>query len=342
MVMELLVFAIALVLFAVLKRRLSVDKPGKLQHIFEVVYKFLLDTANEVDVHKPGRFVAYFGTLFIFILFCNLIGVIPTFESPTMFPMVPAGLALATFAYYNYAGMREHGPLKYMAHFAGPMPALAPLMFPIELVSHMARPLSLTIRLFANMFAGEQVTLAFLKLTLRFRTGPFHGSARFCFASAGLYFYAAHDDLRGQRGRSRTLNTALSALQCERGGLPRHAVEPPPGGDFIERRRRMKVKLLVLLAILFIAASPIFAQATGTAPAAANNWKPAAAAIGMAIASGLCGLAQGKAVAGSAEAMARNPGAMRGNPVCADSRPGSDRVARTVHPRYHLHDLASW
>ena len=74
----------------------------------------------------------------------------------------------------------------------------------------------------------------------------------------------------------------------------------------------MKVKLLLLLAILFIAASPIFAQAAGTAPAAATNWKPAAAAIGMAIASGLCGLAQGKAVAGSAEAMARNPGAMAG------------------------------
>ena len=123
----------------------------------------------------PGRFVAYFGTLFIFILFCNLIGVIPTFESPTMFPMVPAGLALATFAYYNYAGMREHGPLKYMAHFAGPMPALAPLMFPIELVSHMARPLSLTVRLFANMFAGEQVTLAFLKLTLVFAPALFMG-----------------------------------------------------------------------------------------------------------------------------------------------------------------------
>jgi len=175
MVMELLVFAIALVLFAVLKRRLSVDKPGKLQHIFEVVYKFLLDTANEVDVYKPGRFVAYFGTLFIFILFCNLIGVIPTFESPTMFPMVPAGLAMATFAYYNYAGMREHGPLKYLAHFAGPMPALAPLMFPIELVSHMARPLSLTVRLFANMFAGEQVTLAFLKLTLVFAPALFMG-----------------------------------------------------------------------------------------------------------------------------------------------------------------------
>ena len=110
MVMEILVFVIALVLFAVVRRRLSVDKPGKLQHIFELVYKFLLDTANEVDVHNPGKFVSYFGTLFIFILFCNLIGVIPTFESPTMFPMVPAGLAISTFAYYNYAGMREHGP----------------------------------------------------------------------------------------------------------------------------------------------------------------------------------------------------------------------------------------
>lgn len=175
LVMEILVFFIAVMLFAILKTRLSVARPGKLQHILEVVYKFLNDTARDVDIHNPGKFVSYFGTLFIFILFCNLLGTIPTFESPTMFPMVPCGLALSTFAYYNFMGMREHGPLKYMAHFAGPMPALAPLMFPIELVSHMARPLSLTVRLFANMFAGEQVTLAFLKLTLVFAPAVFMG-----------------------------------------------------------------------------------------------------------------------------------------------------------------------
>ena len=173
--MEILVFLILVVLFAVLKRNLSVDRPGKLQHIFEAVYGFLKTTADEVGVHHGIKYVPYFGTLFIFILACNLIGVIPTFESPTMFPMVPLGLAVCTFLYYNSMGIVEHGPWLYAKHFAGPMPALAPLMAPIEMVSHLARPLSLTIRLFANMFAGEQVTLAFLRLTFVVAPANFMG-----------------------------------------------------------------------------------------------------------------------------------------------------------------------
>jgi F-type H+-transporting ATPase subunit a len=163
--MQLLVAAIIIVLFAFLKPRLSADHPGKLQHTFELVYDFLREQAEEQVGHGSLQYVAYFGTIFIFILFSNLIGIIPGMESPTMVPSVPAGLAFATFFYYNIAGVEANGILKYLAHFAGPMPLLAPLMIPIELVSHLARPLSLTIRLFANMFAGEQVTLVFLKLT---------------------------------------------------------------------------------------------------------------------------------------------------------------------------------
>ena len=82
-----------------------------------------------------------------------------------MVPSVPLGCAVATFFYYNLMGFQAQGAFKYLAHFAGPMPLLAPLMVPIELISHMARPLSLTIRLFANMYAGEQVTMVFLSLT---------------------------------------------------------------------------------------------------------------------------------------------------------------------------------
>jgi F-type H+-transporting ATPase subunit a len=163
--MQLLVAAIIIVLFAFLKPRLSADHPGKLQHTCELVYDFLREQADEQVGHGSLQYVAYFGTIFIFILFCNLIGIIPGMESPTMTPSVPAGLAFATFFYYNIAGVQANGILKYLAHFAGPMPLLAPLMIPIEIVSHLARPLSLTIRLFANMFAGEQVTLVFLKLT---------------------------------------------------------------------------------------------------------------------------------------------------------------------------------
>ncbi|MBM3774406.1 MAG: F0F1 ATP synthase subunit A, partial [Acidobacteria bacterium] len=163
--MQILVAAILMALFAVLRTRLSPDRPGKAQHIFEVVYDFLRGASDEQVGHHGSRYLAFFGTIFLFILFANLIGIVPGFESPTMFPYVPAGCALAAFGYYNVMGVREHGLGKYLAHFAGPVWYLAPLMIPIELISHMARPLSLTIRLFANMYAGEQVTLVFLSLT---------------------------------------------------------------------------------------------------------------------------------------------------------------------------------
>lgn len=165
LVIEIVVVAFTMALFAYLRARLSVDKPGKLQHCFELIYEFIRAQAEEVVGYGSHRFVPFFGTIFIFVLFMNLIGIIPTLESPTMFPVVPAGLAIATFIYYNSAGMRVHGVGGYLKQFFGPMIWLAPLMLPIEIVSHFARPLSLTIRLYANMFAGEQVTNTFLSLT---------------------------------------------------------------------------------------------------------------------------------------------------------------------------------
>jgi F-type H+-transporting ATPase subunit a len=164
-VVELLVALIIVVLFALLRMRLSVIAPGKYQHTFEALYQFLHGETEEQVGHGSGRYLAFFGTLFIFILFGNLIGIVPGMESPTMAPAVPLGCAVATFLYYHFVGMQAQGVGKYLVHFAGPMPLLAPLMVPIEIVSHLARPLSLTIRLYANMYAGEQVTLVFLSLT---------------------------------------------------------------------------------------------------------------------------------------------------------------------------------
>ena len=163
--MEILVVVIILVLFAILRGRLSPDKPGRLQLTFEAIFNFVSGQAQDAIDRGGSKYVSYAGTLFIFILFMNLIGIIPGFESPTMTPAVPLGLAVSTFLYYHWAGLREHGLGRYLVHFAGPMPYLAPLMVPIELISHLARPLSLTIRLYANMFAGEKVTLTFLSLT---------------------------------------------------------------------------------------------------------------------------------------------------------------------------------
>lgn len=163
--MEVLVAVLIIVLFALLRPRLSADNPGKFQHTFELVYDFLRGQADDQVGHAGERYLGYFGTIFIFILFANLIGVVPGFEAPTMSPAVPLGCALATFVYYNLMGIIANGPLRYAAHFAGPVWWMAPLMIPIEIVSHLARPLSLTIRLFANMYAGEQVTMVFLSLT---------------------------------------------------------------------------------------------------------------------------------------------------------------------------------
>src|SRR5262249_46668032 len=113
--MEILVALIIVVLFAVLRPRLSADNPGRLQHIFEIVYKFVHGESEEQVGHHGPHFIAYFGTIFIFILFMNLIGVIPGFESPTMSPSVPLGCAAATFIYYNLMGIRENGVGKYIA-----------------------------------------------------------------------------------------------------------------------------------------------------------------------------------------------------------------------------------
>ena len=163
--MQILVAAILMVLFAILRPRLSPDRPGRFQHIFETIYSFLRGESEDQVGHEGPKYIGFFGTMFLFILFANLIGVVPGFESPTMNPSVPLGCAMATFMYYNLMGFRAQGVGRYLAHFAGPMPILAPLMIPIELISHCARPLSLTIRLFANMYAGEQVTMVFLSLT---------------------------------------------------------------------------------------------------------------------------------------------------------------------------------
>src|SRR5579884_2368066 len=161
--MEIFVVALLMVLAAVVRSGLSAQKPGGLQHIIEWIYEFIEHQEHEVGIHHPEKYANYFGTLFIFLLALNLIGIIPAFESPTIYVWVPAGLAIITFLYYNGMGLSEGG-LKYLAHFAGPVWWMAWLMIPIEIISHLARPLSLTVRLYGNMSGGEQVTSAFLNL----------------------------------------------------------------------------------------------------------------------------------------------------------------------------------
>ena len=163
-VCEIVVVVFMLVFFGIMRTRLSVDRPGKAQHVLELTYEFFHASAEEIVGHEGPRYLPFFGTIFLFILFLNLIGLIPGFDSPTMYPWVPLGFAVSTFIFYHFTGMKAHGA-GYIRQFLGPMLALAPLMLPIEIISHFARPLSLTVRLFANMFAGEQVYLTFTLLT---------------------------------------------------------------------------------------------------------------------------------------------------------------------------------
>ena len=161
--MELLVFVFLFVLFLMVRSRLSVDRPGALQHMFEGVEGFVQGQSNEIIGPHSEGYTAFLAALGLFILFCNLIGMIPSFESPTAVPIVPLGCAVFAFIYYQTQGFK-HAGIGYLKHFLGPVWWLSWLMLPIEIVSHLARMLSLTIRLYANMFAGDMVTFVFFSL----------------------------------------------------------------------------------------------------------------------------------------------------------------------------------
>lgn len=162
--MQILVVGIMLLFFILVRMRLSVESPGGLQHVFEGLHNFIQGQSDEIIGHHSEPYTPFLVSLFSFVLIANLLGLVPGLESPTATPSVPLGLAICAFLYYNAKGLQKQGPLNYAKHFAGPMPALAPLMIPIEIVSHLARVMSLTIRLFANMFAGDMVTLVFFSL----------------------------------------------------------------------------------------------------------------------------------------------------------------------------------
>lgn len=161
--MEVLVLGFLLILFLLVRSQLSVEKPGALQHVFEGLHGFVQGQSEEVIGHHSEGFIPFLMVLMFFILISNFLGLIPGFESPTASPVVPLGCALCAFVYYQVQGFKKHG-IGYLKQFMGPMWWLAWLMIPIEIISHLARVMSLTIRLYANMFAGDMVTLVFLSL----------------------------------------------------------------------------------------------------------------------------------------------------------------------------------
>jgi F-type H+-transporting ATPase subunit a len=161
--MELLVVCALLAFFVAVRMSLSVETPGPVQHIAEMADGFVSGQAEAIVGHGYERFVPYLVTIALFILLCNLIGLVPGLESPTASAEVPLGLALVTFVYYHLHGIRAN-KAGYIKQFLGPVWWLSWLLLPIEIISHLARVLSLTVRLYANMFAGDLVTLAFFSL----------------------------------------------------------------------------------------------------------------------------------------------------------------------------------
>ncbi|WP_433965659.1 F0F1 ATP synthase subunit A [Tunturiibacter gelidiferens] len=161
--MELLVFFVLIAYFILVRMTLSVEKPAGAQHLAEMTHEFVSEQGEQIIGHGSERFTSYLTSLGLFILLANLMGVIPGLKSPTAYAVVPLGFALCTFIYYHYHGVRENG-WAYIKQFLGPVWWLYPLLLPIEIISHLARVLSLTVRLYANMFAGDLVTIAFFSL----------------------------------------------------------------------------------------------------------------------------------------------------------------------------------
>jgi len=172
--MELLVFLIGVLFFLWLKGRISAERPGATQQVMEFLITNPMgvgvkDLVDDIVGHGAERHIPLLGTIGIFILFSNLISLVPGFTSPTAEITVPLGCAVIVFLYYNRFGIGKHGAGGYAKTLLGPMPKLFPInviMFLVETVSHFARLLSLTVRLWANMMVSELIYVSFLGLTI--------------------------------------------------------------------------------------------------------------------------------------------------------------------------------
>lgn len=169
--MEFVVFAFAVVFVLWAKRRFSVARPGGTQQCLEMILANPMgvgvrDLLDDMVGHGSERYMPMLGSIGLFVLVCNLISIVPGFESPTANPTVPLGCALVVFLYYNWCGVRKHGPVRYAMNFLGPVWWLAWLMLPIEIISNLARLLSLTIRLWVNMVVSELLYVLFMGMLI--------------------------------------------------------------------------------------------------------------------------------------------------------------------------------
>lgn len=161
---EIMVLLLIVVGAIVLRRRLSVENPGKFQMSMEIFFDFIRNLVDEVVGHGGRRYVPLIGTIGLFILICNIQGVVPTLITPTATVCVPFGCSVVVFLYYNFHGFRVKGIFGYLRHLGGPMLVISPLFFIVEVFSNVLRMLSLTARLWANMLAGVALPIVFAGL----------------------------------------------------------------------------------------------------------------------------------------------------------------------------------
>lgn len=150
-------FVIIIMLFAafLMSRDIKIF-PEKGQNILEIIVERLENFMLNITGPEGRAFFPYIATVFLYILICNLLGLIPGFVSPTANINTTLSLALCTFFLTHIIGIKYHG-IRYVKHFMGPVWALAPLMFVIEIIGHLARVMSLSVRLFGNIFGKETV-----------------------------------------------------------------------------------------------------------------------------------------------------------------------------------------
>jgi F-type H+-transporting ATPase subunit a len=165
--MELLVAGVLIFFFITVRLTLSIEKPGAAQQIAEIIHEFTGGQAEQVIGHGYQRFQSFITCVLLFVVLNNLLGLVPGIVTPTSRPAVPFGIAVLAFLYYNFHGVRENGPVGYLKQFAGPVWWMSWLLFPVEIISHLARMMSLTIRLYANMLASDLlISISFSMLPL--------------------------------------------------------------------------------------------------------------------------------------------------------------------------------
>lgn len=157
------IVSIILVLFSILATRKMKEIPEGLQNIFEAIIEGIDGLVEDMLGHNAKKFFPLIATLGLFILLSNLIGLIPQFKSPTSSLNATVPFALITFFTIHFSGIKERGLKKYIHHYAGDVLWMAPIMIPIHIIGELAKPVSLSVRLFGNIM-GEDIVLAVLFL----------------------------------------------------------------------------------------------------------------------------------------------------------------------------------